>query len=278
MEDESALAQEAGPEADASIKPDDEAQTEGQTTEDEEGLTAEAEKEAEEPQKSEAAKRREREKAAKERLRTQAEEAERRAGEAEARLQKIRDAGQQAKPPAEGDFQDYTDFQIAKALWQQDQRYSDRQSAEITEQIEAARREAEAVRQAEKSLQVQAWNAQVAEAKTRYTDFAEVAENPSLPITTQMADMILTADNGPDIAYHLGKNPALAARIAAMSPIEAAMALGEVKASLKPPQPRKTSQAPDPINPVKGGGGTAKDPSKMSHDEFRAWREAGGTF
>lgn len=281
MDDESALAQEAGPETDSNISPD-EAQTEGQTAEDEEGQTAEAEAEkpedAEEPQKSEAAKRRERDKALKERLRREAEDAERKAADAEKRLQKIRQAGQQAKPPAESEFQDYTDFQIAKALWQQEQRQSERQSAEITEQMEAARKEAEAARQEEERLQRQTWQAQVVEAKSRYADFETVALSQDVPITQDMARIISTAENGADIAYHLGKNPALAARIAAMTPIEAAMALGEVKASVKAPQPRKATTAPEPINPVKGGGGTAKDPSKMSHDEFTAWREAGGTF
>lgn len=286
MDEDSALAPEAGPKPDANIAPD-EAQTEGQTTEETEGPAAEGEgqeeapqkpEEQEEPQKSEAAKRRERDKALKERLRREAEDAKREAQEAEGRLQRIREAGQQSKPPAENEFQDYTDFQIAKALWQQEQRQAERQSAEITEQMEAARRKVEAARQAESQMQAQAWKEQIAEAKTRYTDFETVALSQDVPITEDMAAVIRSAENGADIAYHLGKNPALAARIAAMNPIEAAMALGEVKASVKAPQPRRETRAPEPINPVKGAGGTAKDPSKMSYEEFRAWRDAGGTF
>jgi flagellum-specific peptidoglycan hydrolase FlgJ len=50
----------------------------------------------------------------------------------------------------------------------------------------------------------------------RLPDYAEVAERDDLKISLPMAMAILQSDDGPAAAYHLGKNPELAARIADM--------------------------------------------------------------
>lgn len=54
------------------------------------------------------------------------------------------------------------------------------------------------------------------EARERYADFDAVARNPQVPVSQGMADIILGLDSGPDVLYHLGKNPAQAAQIANM--------------------------------------------------------------
>jgi len=270
MTEERAPALEAGPEADV--------ETEGQTPETE-GQAAEAPEQPEaEEQKSEAAKRRERDKALKERLRQEAEDNRRKAEEAEARLKRLHDAGKQERQPEEKDFADFSDYQIAKAAWMLEQRQNSRQSREFQDEAEIARKAAEQAETYEKQLLARQFQEQVAEAKARYADFDAVAFNPTVPVTETMVEMIHSSEMGADLAYHLGKNPALAARIAQMKPIEAAREMGRIEAALSQPKARTQTQAPDPISPVRAAAAGTKDPSKMSFAEFTAWREAGGTF
>jgi len=85
----------------------------------------------------------------------------------------------------------------------------------------------------------------------KYTDFKQVAYNPSLPITAEMAETIRASDQGPDVLYHLGSNPAEAARIARLSPLLQAKEIGRIEAALASSPPvKRTTSAPPPISPV----------------------------
>lgn len=89
----------------------------------------------------------------------------------------------------------------------------------------------------------------------KYTDFEEVAFNPNLPITDVMRDAIFSVDDGAEVAYHLGTNPAEARRISGLSPIQQAAEIGRISARLAAnPTVKKTSNAPAPISPVKTKG------------------------
>lgn len=275
MTEEGAPAHEAGPET--AVAAPDEAQTEGQTAEGVEGQAAEAQKpegEAEE-QKSEAAKRRERERAFKERLRQEAEDNRRKADEAESRRKRIIEAGEQSKPPEENDFPDYAEYVAARAVWAASQQHDKRAAREAEEQAETARKAAQQAEAQERQLLTQQFQAQVAEAKARYADFEAVAFNQSVPISPEMGSLIMSSDLGADLAYHLGKNPALAARIAQMKPIEAAREMGRLEAGLSAPKARTATQAPEPITPVRGQASASKDPAKMSMAEFIEARRSG---
>jgi hypothetical protein len=104
-------------------------------------------------------------------------------------------------------------------------------------------------------------------------DFQEVAFDPSLPVSDAMRDVILESDKGPALLYHLGQNRTEAARIAQMSPIQAARALGLLEAKLSLPQAKTISAAPPPIKPIGGSGEPPGiDPEKMTPEEYREWR------
>lgn len=78
-------------------------------------------------------------------------------------------------------------------------------------------------------------------------DYDEVTRNEHLTISPPMAEAIKTSEVGPKIAYHLGKNPELAFKIANMSPIAAAVALGRIEAQLTlAPTPQVTAAKPPP--------------------------------
>lgn len=135
---------------------------------------------------------------------------------------------------------------------------------------------AESAEDAVRTVARQVYEARVAEVRDRYADFDAVVSNPSLPITDDMAAVIFDSDRGPEVAYHLGKNPAEAARIARLSPVAQAKELGRLEERLSAPR-ALPKQPPAPITPV---GGTASagsaDPSKMSMSEFIKWREKEG--
>lgn len=99
--------------------------------------------------------------------------------------------------------------------------------------------------------------------KSRETEFAKtvqdydsVVRNPRLSITSQMAEAIKDSDDGPALAYHLGKNPEIAEKIAQLPPIAAARELGKIEARLaherEQAKPEKVSKAPPPPPKVEG--------------------------
>lgn len=73
------------------------------------------------------------------------------------------------------------------------------------------------------------------------------------PATTDhMAAVIWESEIGPEIAYHLAKNPDEALRICNLTPLAQAREIGKIEAALapKPPAVKKPSSAPEPITPV----------------------------
>jgi hypothetical protein len=229
----------------------------------------------EDRRKRENRERRDREKTYKQKLREQAAEAERKVEEAEARKRKIMEAGQRQAQPAESDFPDYTEFQMAKALWRAKQAERAEAASEAGSEVEEARKRAEAFKSQEDRIVAAQWAEQVADAKAKYADFEAVALSGDVPISDIMAEAIRTSDSGADVAYYLGRNRAVAAQIARMTPIEAARAIGRIEATLTAPKARTETSAPAPISPIKGKASPTKSVDAMSMDEYAAGRRAG---
>lgn len=118
---------------------------------------------------------------------------------------------------------------------------------------------------------------EASEAATRakFADYDAVIEgitsDPRLAQNPTIRQALLGLDNGPEIAYTLGKNLDVAYEIANMNPIQAGMRLAEIINRA----PRKVSNAPTPIKPL---GTTGANPAKtlyeMSPAEFIAARNA----
>lgn len=74
------------------------------------------------------------------------------------------------------------------------------------------------------------------------------------PLDDGAGQLIVASDIGPQILYHLLKNPDKAARIVRSSPIQQAAAIGRLEVELKAPAPRARtqSQAPPPPEPNRG--------------------------
>ena len=130
----------------------------------------------------------------------------------------------------------------------------------------ATQKAEELIRQREMQKQqreiLDAYSEREEEARSKYEDFEQVAYNPSLPITTVMAQTIQASDIGPEMAYYLGTNPKEADRISKLPPFLQAKEIGKIEAKLAADPPvKKSTSAPAPISPV-----TAKSSGAPAYD------------
>jgi hypothetical protein len=179
------------------------------------------------------------------------------------------------KPAAEGkpqakDFVTYEDYVEKLTEWKLEQR----------EIAKTAKAQADA-QAAEQRKAAESWNTQLADARTRYADYDQVAFQ-DVPISDAAVKAIMHSENGADVAYHLGQNPEERERINTLNPIAAAVAIGKIAATLaktsSTPETKKpkVSAAPPPIKPVNSKtANTQKSVDEMTSAEYRAAREAG---
>lgn len=99
------------------------------------------------------------------------------------------------------------------------------------------------------------------------------------PISETVANMIVAADDGPALAYHIGDNPDVAIRLSQLDPTSAAMELGRISeriaaAKLTAPKAPSVTQAPKPVPKIAATDNKVSvDPEKMTDAQFRKWRE-----
>ncbi len=115
-----------------------------------------------------------------------------------------------------------------------------------------------------------AWEEKVERAEDKYEDFSTVVGDlqPNSPFVAA----IMEAENGEDIAYHLGKNPKEIHRIAKLGPLAQAKEIGRLEERFlaKPVEPKAPSKAPAPIAPLTGASPVKSDaPSET--DDMRDW-------
>jgi hypothetical protein len=186
--------------------------------------------------------------------------------------------------PAEGGGYDAVKWSEALTTWNGEQIDA---RVEHREQVRAQQQQATTVQQQ--------YNAKVAAFRTTVPDFDIVAQNPNLPVSEHMVTAIMSADLGPQVYYHLAKNPHEAARIYRLPPNQQATAIAKLEGKLeatqqarpggappaptggKPPgsstpAPRQQSRAPDPPNPTRAGGAPEVNLANCSLDEYLAQR------
>lgn len=111
-------------------------------------------------------------------------------------------------------------------------------AAQVVDQRLQEREQQQAIAQQQKQVEADGLDFVKAGAQ-KYADFHEVATNPDVPITDVMFTAMLALDAGADVAYHLGKNPAEAFRIAQLPPTSQAREIAQLakKVSAPPPAP-----------------------------------------
>ena len=108
---------------------------------------------------------------------------------------------------------------------------------------------------------------------------ARVLQDPSLPITEAMRDVIVDSESGPELAYYLAQNRAAAEAIARLPTHLAALEMGRIEGRLsaqkeaakRPPPVSKAPPPPPTLETTEAAG--SKAPEDMSTDEWMKWRE-----
>ena len=131
---------------------------------------------------------------------------------------------------------------------------------------------ARAEQEAQESAAASSVHKMFARGTDSYEDFETLVTSPTLPLTNEMLAAIATTDNGHDVAYHLGKNPAEAAEISELSPVQQAIAIGRLGERLTT-QTRAVSAAPEPVVPVDDTSAGISDPLSDSSD-IKTWMAA----
>lgn len=149
--------------------------------------------------------------------------------------------------------------------------------------------EKRAVAAAERRLQEQADQESKARKQTEFErreskfaksveDYHEVTRDSSLPISAAMAEVIADSEDGPALAYYLGKNIAIAEQISRLPPLGAARELGRIEVKLaaerEKAKEKPVSKAPPPTPKIEAvEAEIEKDPAQMTDVQFAKWRK-----
>lgn len=125
---------------------------------------------------------------------------------------------------------------------------------------------------------VDAYQKRAKDFSAKHPDFATVTAK-DVDISSVMHDFIVTDEQGPDMAYHLAKQPKELARIMALPVTRHAYELGRIAATLAngaKNEKAPISAAPKPVQPVgraSNAAGPDKEPNPANYEKWDAWFE-----
>ena len=172
---------------------------------------------------------------------------------------------------------DYADaFRYAEAL------------AEWSANEAVARREQEIKQQAEQAKQqevMKTWQQKLEAVKAELPDYEDMVASSTVAVNDAVRDAILESDVGPRILYELASDDELGAKIANLSTAQALKMIGklEAKFEVQAEEPAKSkpvavkSNAPKPINPIRGTGSQSvyTDGEQIDYQAWKAGRKLG---
>lgn len=184
--------------------------------------------------------------------------------DAPAQPQKVADA-----KPAVADFQDYDSYIEAVAEWKADQK--------IREVLRSNDERSEQSKRASEAREVAStWATRQEATRQAIPDYDEVVGSSSVIISPSVSDVLLTSESGPQVAYHLAKNPAIVDRLNAMTPIAAAREIGRLEAALEKPSKKPAVPVPEPATVSRSSRTQTSDPAQMTQEQYRAMRAKQG--
>ncbi len=146
-----------------------------------------------------------------------------------------------------------------------------------------AEQHAERFSQQAQSAAAETYQQRVTEVAARIPDWKEVVGKSDAPLSPALREALFDSEKGPELVYHLAKNPAEAERLNAMNVRQMDREIGRLESTFgtKPaPQPpaARTTSAPAPIKPGSPASAPANtDPNKMDQASFEAWAKANGS-
>lgn len=212
--------------------------------------------------------------------RQEADRERQRAADLEARLEALERGSKPVKqdePNKEPQPSDFTDaFEYAKALAE----FSTAKALENRDKQEAERKANE-----ERQKVMTSWQTKLEAAKSELPDYEDMIASSDVVVSDQVRDAILESDVGPKILYHLAENPEVATKISGLSLTSALREIGKLEArfekTAEAPKPAvRKSNAPAPINPIRGGSNvdvpmTADGEFTGSIQQWKEMRKAG---
>jgi hypothetical protein len=112
-------------------------------------------------------------------------------------------------------------------------------------------------------------------AKAELPDFDKVVRAAALHVERDVAELIMESDHTARLEYYLAKNPNELTELNRMSPVQAAKRIGRLEAQLSPSAQNRSTQAPAPLAPIRGGAaGPRKGPGEMPMEDFAKWLKA----
>ena len=169
------------------------------------------------------------------------------------------------------------DFEFDEAKFSQ---YKDERTATIAGDA-ASEAVSKVQTQIESSQIEQKFRAREAEFASTVKDYedvvyGEIGGQRKWSASPEMADEMRLSDIGPELSYHLAKNPAKAAELSVLSLRETVRQMTLLEAELKSEKSKTSksvSDAPPPTPKIPAGTeGLDKDPADMSDKEFAKWR------
>lgn len=177
---------------------------------------------------------------------------------------------EQAAKPNLADFTDYETYIEALTDWKTTQKVAEAQRQQQFNQEQQHR-------QQEAKEMARTWSERQEAVRATIPDYEEVLGNSDLIVTPVVTDILLTSDRGPEVAYHLAKNPALTAKLNGMAPLVAAREIGRIEAALGKSSITLTQKpVPAPVSPSRASMTTTKDLAKMDHEQYRSIRAKQG--
>lgn len=168
-------------------------------------------------------------------------------------------------PPQEKDFADWFEYQNAQTAYLLDKRSVER---DLRKQASQAKE----LGQRRSSEMLSDYQERQREAKAAIPDFDKVVKDAKLPVSAVVGQLLLESEKSAVIEYHLAKNPDVLTRLNGLSPLSAAKEVARLEDRLSLPNPKTATSAAPPLRTPKGGAAPVMDLSKMSMDEYVAYR------
>ncbi len=172
--------------------------------------------------------------------------------------------------PTPAQFTDAFEYAEALAEW------SAENALKTRDKVDAEKRQA-----AERAQVLKTWSDRQTAVKAELSDYEETIAESTIQVSDQVRDAILESDMGPQILYHLAKNPGVAAALTSKSVSSALREIGKLEASLSgtkpaPVTPAQTpSKASPPISPIRATKSVDSpvDSNGEFHGTYAAWKE-----
>jgi hypothetical protein len=138
----------------------------------------------------------------------------------------------------------------------------------VEQSVQQEQREAEAREAVRRETLTEAYESKKDDARARIPDYDTVVNAKPLRVSNEVSDLLIESDLTAELEYHLAKNPQKLAQLNKMTERQAAKEIGRLESLLSGPAQNRSTQAPAPIAPLRGGAaGPVKTLSDLATGE-----------